>query len=320
MAVLDGIDLEIKLGEAVAVVGESGCGKSLLGLSAANLLPPTAEWTGTVEFRGQDVRAMSRQSLRRMRGAGIGVVYQDAMSSLNPGMTVSAQMRQVCGLGATSTPEELLTSVGLRDTQRILRSRPYQLSGGQRQRILIALALARDPDLIIADEPTTALDVTVQRQVIELLQSLRSSRQFAMLFVSHDLALVSQFASRVVILYAGQIVESGPTRAVLANPRHPYTAGLLQATVSLEERRPTLAPIPGQVRTPAGFLSGCRFRERCARADEACATRPALKVDGARRLACYHPVTSGASPETRVAEAGEGDSIATDTSAGRSQP
>ncbi|WP_084469789.1 ABC transporter ATP-binding protein [Jiangella gansuensis] len=290
VAILDGIDLEIFLGEAVAVVGESGCGKSLLGLAAADLLPTSAEWTGTVEFRGQDVRTMSRRGRRRKRGAGVGVVYQDATSSLNPGMTVGAQLRQICALGSTSNPDDLLTSVGLRDTARILRSRPYQLSGGQRQRVLIALGLARDPDLIIADEPTTALDVTIQRQVVELLQGLQRSRQFALMFVSHDLALVSEVTSRIIVLYAGQVVEAGPTKDVLARPRHPYTAGLLKASVSLEERWPRLAPIPGHVHQPGDFLTGCRFRDRCAHANDECLLRPALDRDGPRRVACHHPV------------------------------
>ncbi|NED94766.1 ABC transporter ATP-binding protein [Phytoactinopolyspora alkaliphila] len=291
VAVLDGVDLSIGAGEAVAVVGESGCGKSLLGLAAAHLLPPTARVSGSVEFRGQDVRRMSRRELRRMRGAGIGFVYQDAMTSLNPGMSVGAQLRQVCRLGSSSTPEDLLSSVGLNQTERIMRAKPYQLSGGQRQRVLIAIALARDPELVIADEPTTALDVTVQRQVMELLQDLRSSRGFALMFVSHDLALVSEVATRTVVMYAGQVAESGPTADILDRPRHPYSAGLLHASVSLEERWPVLAPIPGHVRQPADFPSGCRFRDRCGNAGQQCAERPVLRLDGARGLACFHPVT-----------------------------
>ncbi|WP_169738893.1 ABC transporter ATP-binding protein [Jiangella gansuensis] len=299
--VLDGVDLTIGVGEAVAVVGESGCGKSLLGMAAAHLLPSTAQVSGTVAFRGRDVRAMSRRELRRIRGAGIAVVFQDAMTSLNPGMTVGAQLRQVCRLGSSSTPAELLASVGLGQTDRILRARPYQLSGGQRQRVLIAIALARDPALVIADEPTTALDVTVQRQVVELLQGLQASRGFALMFVSHDLGLVSEVASRTTVMYAGQVVEAGPTADILRRPRHPYSAGLLGASISLEERWPVLAPIAGHVRQPSEFVTGCRFRDRCSRADDACATRPALAADGERLLACFHPMPRTAVPSRPAA-------------------
>ncbi|WP_154814662.1 ABC transporter ATP-binding protein [Actinophytocola xinjiangensis] len=289
--VLDNIALDIGPGERVAVVGESGCGKSLLGLAAADLLPPTAQVTGQISFRGKDVRTMGRRERFALRGAGIGVVYQDALTSLNPGMTVGAQLRQVCRLGSSSTPERLLVDVGLTDTGRVLRAKPHQLSGGQRQRVLIALALARDPDLVIADEPTTALDVTVQAQVVALLRELQEQHHFALLFVSHDLALVSELASRTTVMYAGQVVESGPTTEILARPRHPYTAGLLAASVSLEERRETLTPIPGHVRQPGEFVAGCRFRERCGNARDDCANRPELAPDGpGRLLACFHPV------------------------------
>ncbi|TDE13527.1 dipeptide ABC transporter ATP-binding protein [Jiangella asiatica] len=307
VAVLDGVDLTIGVGEAVAVVGESGCGKSLLGMAAAHLLPPTAHVSGTVAFRGRDVRAMSRRELRRIRGAGIAVIFQDAMTSLNPGMTVGAQLRQVCRLGSSTSPEELLAAVGLEQSERILRAKPYQLSGGQRQRVLISIALARDPALVIADEPTTALDVTVQRQVVELLQGLQASRGFALMFVSHDLGLVSEVASHTTVMYAGQVVESGPTAEILGRPRHPYTAGLLNASLSLEERWPLLAPISGHVRPPTGFVSGCRFRDRCARADDTCATRPDLVHADGRRLACFHPLAATDALATRPVVVAEPD-------------
>jgi peptide/nickel transport system ATP-binding protein len=290
--VLDGVDMTIGEGEAVAVVGESGCGKSLLGLAAADLLPPTAKVSGTVEFRGRDIRRLSAARRRALRGAGIGVVYQDALTSLNPGMSIGAQLRQVCKLGATSTPEELLASVGLPETARILRAKPYQLSGGQRQRVLIAIALAREPDLIIADEPTTALDVTVQAKIVQLLRDLQAEQRFALLFISHDLALVAQLAARTTVMYAGQVVESGSTGAILSAPRHPYTAGLLAASLSLEQGRDMLSPIPGYVRSPADFASGCRFRDRCSHARDDCAIRPPLENDGDHLLACFHPVTA----------------------------
>ena len=290
VAVLDRVGLSIGPGESLAIVGESGCGKSLLGLAAANMLPPTAEVGGEVLFRGRDLYALRGRARRAVRGAGIGIVYQDALTSLNPGMSIGAQLRQVCRLGSPYTPSDLLDAVGLPDA-RILKAKPYQLSGGQRQRVLIALALAREPDLLIADEPTTALDVTVESKIIELLQRLQAERDFALLFISHDLAIVARLCQRVAVMYGGQLVETGPTAEVLANPRHPYTAGLLAASTSLDEGHGTLATIPGFVHPPTEFPSGCRFRDRCAYAQDDCAVRPALTT-GTRRLACHHPVGS----------------------------
>jgi peptide/nickel transport system ATP-binding protein len=293
IGVLDAVTARVAPGECVAVVGESGCGKSLLGLAAADLLPRGATRTGVVAFQGRDIARLGRRERRAIHGAGIGIVYQDALTSLNPGMTIGVQLRQVCRLGASATPVELLADVGLHDSARILGSRPGELSGGQRQRVMIAIALARDPALVIADEPTTALDVTVQAQIVELLRSLQRSRGFALVFISHDLALVSQFAQRIVVMYAGQVVEAGLTAEVLARPRHPYTRGLVGASLSLDARGARLTPIPGVVGQPTEFASGCRFRERCERADERCASRPAaVDVDG-RSVACFHPVGAG---------------------------
>ncbi|MBB5791679.1 ABC transporter ATP-binding protein [Jiangella mangrovi] len=289
VAVLDGVGLSIGPGESLAIVGESGCGKSLLGLAAANMLPPTAEVGGQVLFQGRDLYRLRGRERRAVRGAGIGIVYQDALTSLNPGMSIGAQLRQVCRLGSPYTPSELLDAVGLPDA-RILKAKPYQLSGGQRQRVLIALALAREPKLLIADEPTTALDVTVEAKIIELLQRLQAELDFALLFISHDLAIVSQLCHRVAVMYGGQLVETGPTDEILASPHHPYTAGLLAASSSLDEGHATLATIPGFVHPPTEFPSGCRFRDRCSHAQDDCAVRPVL-TDGPRRLACHHPLT-----------------------------
>jgi peptide/nickel transport system ATP-binding protein len=289
VAVLDGVSLSIGPGESLAIVGESGCGKSLLGLAAANMLPPTAQVGGQVHFRGRDLYRLRGRERRAVRGAGIGIVYQDALTSLNPGMSIGAQLRQVCRLGSPYTPSDLLDAVGLPDA-RILKAKPYQLSGGQRQRVLIALALAREPALLIADEPTTALDVTVEAKIIELLQRLQAELDFALLFISHDLAIVSQLCHQVAVMYGGQLVETGPTPQILANPRHPYTAGLLAASSSLDEGHGTLSTIPGFVHPPTEFPSGCRFRDRCAHAEDDCAVRPVLSSADARRLACHHPL------------------------------
>lgn len=289
-AVVQNVSLDVAAGECVAVVGESGCGKSLLGLSAAGLLPKGARVSGTVRFQGRDINVMRNHELRNFHGAGVGVVYQDAMTSLNPGLTIGRQLKQVCRLGSDTSPEELLHMVELRETARILHSKPYQLSGGQRQRVLIALALARRPDLVIADEPTTALDVTVQEQIIELLKSLQRKNRFALLFISHDLPLISSFAQSVVVMYAGQVVEKGETARVLGHARHPYTAGLLAASLSLENADARLSPIRGTVGQPGDFLNGCRFRDRCDFAGDDCVVRPLdSEIDG-RDVWCHHPI------------------------------
>ncbi|TKG66641.1 ABC transporter ATP-binding protein [Prauserella endophytica] len=296
VSVLDNINLSIGSGERLAIVGESGCGKSILGLAVSDLLPSSAVANGRIEFLGTDVRSMSKSRRRSIRGQGIGIVYQDAMTSLNPGMSVGSQLTQVCKRsGAEATPAELLESVRLGETRRILRAKPYQLSGGQRQRVLIALALARNPRLVVADEPTTALDVTVQAQIMELLLNLQSNLGFALLFISHDLALVSEFTQRIAIMYAGQIVETGLTTEVLQDPRHPYTAGLVSASVSLEEGDDELKSIPGQVRRPESFLEGCRFRDRCERVTEICSVRPRVEEEPGRDFACHHPYAKTAS-------------------------
>ncbi|WP_110340014.1 ABC transporter ATP-binding protein [Prauserella flavalba] len=290
VSVLDNVNLSIGSGERLAIVGESGCGKSILGLAVSDLLPSAAVSDGCIDFLGRDVRSMKKSQRRGIRGRGIGIIYQDAMTSLNPGMSIGSQLSQVCKrTGAEATPAKLLESVRLSDTQRILRAKPYQLSGGQRQRVLIALALARNPRLVVADEPTTALDVTVQAQIMELLLNLQSNLRFALLFISHDLALVSEFTQRIAIMYAGQIVETGPTSEVLQDPRHPYTAGLVAASVSLEKGAEELKSIPGQVRRPESFLEGCRFRDRCERVTERCSVRPILEEHASRGFACYHP-------------------------------
>ncbi|PWV74751.1 peptide/nickel transport system permease protein [Prauserella marina] len=287
--VLDRVGLTVDRGECVAVVGESGCGKSLLGLSIANLLPTTAVVDGHVTFQGMDVHALDKKSARSLRGDRIGIIYQDALTSLNPGMSIGAQLRQVCRLGAGQQPEELLVSVGLDETSRFMKAKPYQLSGGQRQRVLIALALAREPELVIADEPTTALDLTVQAQIVALLRRLQVERGFALVFISHDLALVSSLADRTVVMYAGQVVEEGGTRELFARPTHPYTTGLVAASRSLEHGAEELVVIPGHVEQPKDFPVGCRFQSRCALAGDECTVSPDLWIGDGRNVACHHP-------------------------------
>ncbi|GIG25003.1 dipeptide/oligopeptide/nickel ABC transporter permease/ATP-binding protein [Cellulomonas denverensis] len=275
VAVVDDVSFSVRPGETMALVGESGCGKSITSLAIMGLLDPAAEITGQVLYRGRDLLTMSERERARLRGTEIAMVYQDALSSLNPSMLIRAQLKQLTRRGGTRTATELLELVGL-DPERTLKSYPHELSGGQRQRVLIAMALTRDPSLVIADEPTTALDVTVQAQVVALLDELREKLGFAMVFVSHDLALVAQLAHRITVMYAGQVVEQAPTSALLTDPRHEYTQGLLGAVLSIESRSARLHQIRGTVPSPRDFPAGDRFAPRSSRPLEGLDTKPVL--------------------------------------------
>jgi peptide/nickel transport system permease protein len=272
----------------MALVGESGCGKSITSLAIMGLLPDTAEITGQILFEGRDLLTMPRKERQALLGHEMAMVYQDALSSLNPSMLVSAQLGQLIKRGGTRSAKDLLELVGL-DPVRTLKSYPHELSGGQRQRVLIAMALTRDPKLIVADEPTTALDVTVQAQVIDLLNDLREKLGFAMVFVSHDLALVAELAHRITVMYAGQVVESAPTTALLMSPRHEYTRGLLGSVLSIEDGATRLHQIPGTVPSPRDFATGDRFAPRSRSGDAVRATRPELRpVTGTLHLVSTH--------------------------------
>ncbi|MFI1093253.1 dipeptide/oligopeptide/nickel ABC transporter permease/ATP-binding protein [Streptomyces sp. NPDC020917] len=290
VAVVDGISFSVREGETLGLVGESGCGKSVTSLAIMGLLARNATASGTVDYRGRNLLAMDARERRALAGHEIAMVYQDAMSSLNPSVLVGRQLRQLTSRGGSKSPAELLELVGLAP-DRTLRSYPHELSGGQRQRVLIAMALSRDPRLLIADEPTTALDVTVQAQVVELLVRLRDELGFAMVLVSHDLALVGDLAHRVAVMYAGQLCELGATRSVLTDPAHHYTRGLLGSVVSLEAGADRLHQIRGVVPAPQAFDAGCRFASRCAAATELCRTTPPPRADRApgHGLACHHP-------------------------------
>ncbi|MEU6754253.1 ABC transporter ATP-binding protein, partial [Spirillospora sp. NPDC046719] len=303
--VVDRVSLDVRPGEVVGLVGESGCGKSLTSLAIMGLEPRGARIGGRLLFDGRDLRALPARERRALLGHDMAMVYQDALSSLNPAMTIRAQLRQLTRRGGTRTPAELLDLVGL-DPDRTLRSYPHELSGGQRQRVLIAMALSRDPRLVVADEPTTALDVTVQAAVMRLLLRLRAELGFALILVSHDLALVADVTDRVVVMYGGQVAEAGVTSDVVASSRHHYARGLLGAVVSLEAADARPVQIPGVVPSPAHFPAGCRFADRCAAATELCATtRPEASGEPHRHaFACHHPIGAAAgAPAT--AKAGE---------------
>lgn len=250
--VVDHLSFSVRPGETMGLVGESGCGKSITSLAIMGLLDPKAKISGQILFNGKDLVKLSPKEHNALRGHEIAMVYQDALSSLNPSMLIKAQMKQLTSRGGTRSAEELLELVGL-DPKRTLESYPHELSGGQRQRVLIAMALTRDPKLIIADEPTTALDVTVQKQVIDLLNELREKLGFAMVFVSHDLALVAKVAHSITVMYAGQVVEQGSTKEILTDPHHEYTRGLLGSVTSIEAGAPRLHQVPGTVPSPSDF-------------------------------------------------------------------
>ena len=274
--VVDHVSFVVRPRQTMGLVGESGCGKSITSLTIMGLLDPKASVTGEVLYDGQNLLDMSQRQMNALRGREIAMIYQDALSSLNPSMLIKAQMKQLTKRGGTRTAEDLLELVGL-DPKRTLDSYPHELSGGQRQRVLIAMALTRDPKLVIADEPTTALDVTVQKQVIDLLNKLQKELGFAMVFVSHDLALVAEVANSITVMYAGQVVEQGPVSDILCHPVHEYTRGLLGSVLSIEAGGDRLHQVPGSVPSPKDFPEGDRFTPRSSHPDKVSQLRPVLK-------------------------------------------
>ncbi len=274
--VVDHVSFVVRPRQTMGLVGESGCGKSITSLTIMGLLDPRAEITGEIIYNGQNLVGLDNKHYNQLRGREIAMIYQDALSSLNPSMLIRTQMKQLTSRGGTRSAEELLELVGL-DPKRTLDSYPHELSGGQRQRVLIAMALTRDPKVIIADEPTTALDVTVQKQVIDLLNKLQKELGFAMVFVSHDLALVAEVANSITVMYAGQVVEQGPVSDILCRPVHEYTRGLLGSVLSIEAGGDRLHQVPGSVPSPKDFPEGDRFTPRSSHPDKVSPIRPMIK-------------------------------------------
>ncbi|MFG2365167.1 dipeptide/oligopeptide/nickel ABC transporter permease/ATP-binding protein [Streptomyces mirabilis] len=300
--IVDGIGFDVHPGEVLGLVGESGCGKSLTALAVMGLEPKGARVRGHVRFGRRQLVGEPMRVRRRLLGHEMAMVYQDALSSLNPAMTIRAQLKQLVRRGGRQTPAELLALVGL-DPERTLRSYPHELSGGQRQRVLIAMALSRGPKLIVADEPTTALDVTVQAQIITLLLKLREELGFALILVSHDLALVADVTDRVVVMYGGQIVETGVTADLVEAPAHHYTRGLLGSVLSLESADERMTQIKGVVPAPADFPAGCRFADRCPLASEVCrTTAPDLLGTRTHTAACHHPAVDLITTESEAVQ------------------
>ena len=304
--VVDHVSFKVRPGETMGLVGESGCGKSITALTIMGLIDPKAEITGEILYEGKNLLEMKPEERRALLGHEMAMIYQDALSSLNPAMLIKAQMKQLTKRGGTRTAEELLELVGL-DPKRTLESYPHELSGGQRQRVLIAMALTRDPKLIIADEPTTALDVTVQKQVINLLNELREKLGFAMIFVSHDLALVAEVAHNITVMYAGQVIEQAPTQELLTHPTHEYTRGLLGAVLSIESGSGRLHQVPGTVPSPRDFPIGDRFAPRSSHPDYGLDIRPVLTEVGPEHVYAALPPREEVlvSSETIVIEEGQ---------------
>jgi peptide/nickel transport system ATP-binding protein len=275
-----GVSLTVNPGEIVGLVGESGSGKTLTCRAALGLLPPgVAAAQGKITFAGQDVTDLPPRRWERLHGARIGAVFQDPVSYLNPNLTVGSQLTEVLRVKRRLTRArardkaiELLTAVGLHQARRVFHQIPAELSGGMLQRIMIAIAISCDPELLIADEATTALDVTIQAEIIELIKDLRDQRGLAVLFVSHDLAVIRELCDRVVVFYAGEVVESGPVEEIIERPRHPYTQALLRVASVGDFQRRELEVIPGQPPHVGERITGCRFAERCPATIGACQT------------------------------------------------
>jgi len=273
--VVSNLNFDIAESEIFGLAGESGCGKSITALSILGILPSVAYAEGEISFKGRNLLRLDKEPLRRIRGNEISMIFQEPMTSLNPVLTIGYQVAEVLmtheHMGkrdAMDKAVELLRAVRIPSPEVRVREYPHQMSGGMRQRVMIAMAIACDPALLIADEPTTALDVTIQAQILDLIQGLRAERKMSILFITHDLGIISENAARVGIMYAGRIMELSETRNIFSNPCHPYTMGLLESLP--KEKGKTLTPIPGFVPRPEALPPGCKFSDRCRYAKEPC--------------------------------------------------
>jgi len=297
VSVLDGITLTLKAGETLALVGESGCGKSITSLALMGLLPASAQIvSGEMQFNHYDLRSLSPREYADIRGNQLAMIFQEPMTSLNPAFTLGDQLseavmrhRKVNRREAMAAAQALLEKVQIPAAAMRLKAYPHQLSGGMRQRVMIAMALINHPQLLIADEPTTALDVTIQAQILSLLNTLKEETGTAVLMITHDLGVVAEVAQHVAVMYAGQVVESGSVETIFADPQHPYTIGLMASIPSLGARKGALATIPGSVPLPEAMPKGCRFATRCPFAETRCHQhKPALQNMGPHhQVACF---------------------------------
>ena len=297
---IDGIDLDVFPGETLGIVGESGCGKTMTSLSVLRLLPkPQGRIEeGKILYRGRDITALPEEEMRSLRGGELAMIFQEPMTSLNPVYTVEKQILEAVRVHlklsnkeAKTLAVEMLAKVGIPEPARRVRSYPHELSGGMRQRVMIAMALACKPKLLIADEPTTALDVTIQAQILELLKSLQKEFGMSVMVITHDMGVIADVTDRTVVMYAGKIVESTSTDELFARPLHPYTRGLLECIPRLNRDCDRLSTIPGMVPSPRNLPAGCRFSNRCAFADDLCRRlQPEPREHGPGHLAACHHV------------------------------
>jgi oligopeptide/dipeptide ABC transporter ATP-binding protein len=300
---VDGLSFDVDEGEIFVIIGESGSGKSLTGMSVLGLLPPRAAAGGSIRFEGREMLGLAEPELRKLRGARIGVVYQDPLSAMNPVWPVGEQIAEVLrthGIAdrrsATRRAVELLERVHMPDPARVARAFPHEISGGMRQRAMIAMALACGPRLLIADEPTTALDVTIKAQVLDLLKELRREFALTIVLITHDMGVVAELADRILVMYAGRAAEVGAAASIIDRPMHPYTQALmLSAMVAEVAPKTELRAITGTAPALDARPSGCPFHPRCPRAQDDCrAIRPALRPIGEVLAACHHPIGAAA--------------------------
>lgn len=278
-SVVKGISFHVKKGETLGLVGESGCGKSVTSLSIMRLIPtpPGKIVSGEIRYKGVDLLSLKEKEMNKIRGNEISMIFQEPMTSLTPVFTIGRQLDEVILLHTDLTKKqakersiEMLKLVGISRAEQIYASYPHELSGGMRQRVMIAIGLACHPQMLIADEPTTALDVTIQAQILDLMRELKEKTQTAILLVTHDLGVVAEMCDRVIVMYAGEIVEEADVDTLFHNPKHPYTRGLLESIPNLDEKKRRLFSIAGQVPTPDTVIPGCRFRDRCPDAIARC--------------------------------------------------
>ncbi|TLS38704.1 ABC transporter ATP-binding protein [Pseudalkalibacillus caeni] len=295
---VNGVTFSVNEGETVAVVGESGCGKSITSLSILGLVPSPGEISGgTIKFGGKDLLKIKKRELRKLRGNDISMIFQEPMTSLNPVFSIGNQIGEVLRLHqkldkkqALNKAVEMLDLVGIPDAEKVVSRFPHQLSGGMRQRVMIAMALACNPKLLIADEPTTALDVTIQAQILELIKKLKTDFNTGVIMITHDLGVVAEVADRVVVMYAGEVVEEAPVNELFANPKHPYTKGLLSSIPNVDQVVEELGTIEGSVPNPLNLPKGCKFNPRCPLATERCRKEsPVLEEVGpAHQKRCFN--------------------------------
>lgn len=305
MRAVDDVSFDLMQGQTLGIVGESGCGKSVTSLAVMRLLPvPPAQLVGgEVMFNGQDLMKLPEAEMRKLRGGKIGMIFQEPMTSLNPVYTCGDQIIEslkihsgLSGKAARDRAIELLELVRLPSPEKRVDDYPHQLSGGQRQRVMIALALANDPAVLIADEPTTALDVTIQSQILDLMQDLQDRTGTSIMLITHDLGVVAETCQQVVVMYAGSVIERGEVGQIFADPQHPYTIGLMAAVPRLDTDRGRLATIPGAVPPPWQSIPGCRFASRCPLADRRCVEKlpPLATISQGHDVACWKAPIEGA--------------------------